>query len=343
MSKKKLLILSGVAVVAIAAVAVALMKKNGKQALEVQTVPVKRGQVIETVTATGKVQPHIQVKISADVSAKITKLTVKEGDWVEKGELLVELDRERYVAAVERAEASLRSSQSEAALAKESVLKAEKDYLRSKELFAKKVESSAAYDVAAATYQVEKARHEAALNDVEQSKALLKQAKDDLSKTRIDAPMTGTISQLNKEVGEIALGSQFHEDVILVLADLVGMEALVDVDENEVVTLALSDTAHVAVDKEIGIRKSLGAKRKSILMQFLIEAILLCNVGEAIGVLAGFGLGNIVSIMTGFAVSVPMEWALGGLAFCTIIGLTFGMWPAIVASKLDPVKALSYE
>lgn len=95
--------------------------------------------------------------------------------------------------------------------------------------------------------------------------------------------------------------------------------------------------------KEIGIRKSLGAKRKSILAQFLIEAIVLCNVGGAIGVLFGFGLGNIVSLMTGFAVSVPLEWALGGLAFCTIVGLTFGMWPAIVASKLDPVKALSYE
>lgn len=248
MSKRSLLILSGVAVVAIAAVAVGLMKKNSNQALEVHTAPVKRRQVIETVTATGKVQPHIQVKISADVSAKITKLTVKEGDWVEKGQLLVELDRERYVAAVERAEASLRSSQSEAELAKESMLKAEKDYLRSKELFAKKVESSAAYDAAVATYQVEKARYAAALNNVEQSKALLKQAQDDLSKTRIYAPMTGTISQLNKEVGEIALGSQFQEDVILVLADLVGMEALVDVDENDVVTLALSDTAHIEVD-----------------------------------------------------------------------------------------------
>jgi putative ABC transport system permease protein len=95
--------------------------------------------------------------------------------------------------------------------------------------------------------------------------------------------------------------------------------------------------------KEIGLRKSLGAKRRSILTQFLIEAIVLCNVGGVFGVLAGFGLGNVVTFFTGFAASVPMEWAFGGLAFCTMVGLTFGMWPAIVASKLDPVKALSYE
>ena len=95
--------------------------------------------------------------------------------------------------------------------------------------------------------------------------------------------------------------------------------------------------------REIGIRKSLGAKRRSILTQFLIEAVVLCNVGGVFGVLAGFGLGNTVTFFTGFAVSVPMEWAFGGLAFCTIVGLTFGMWPAVVASKLDPVKALSYE
>ncbi len=248
MSKKKWLIITGVAVVAVAAVAVGFMKKNGRQELEVQTAPVKRQQVIETVTATGKVQPHIQVNISADVSAKITKLGVNEGDWVEKGDFLVELDRERYVAAAERAEASLKSSASEAVLAKESMLKAEKDFKRTKELFEKQLESSATFDAVAATYQVEKARYESALNNVEQAKALLKQAHDDLSKTRIFAPMAGTISQLNKEVGEIALGSQFQEDVILVVSDLVGMEALVDVDENDVVGISLQDTAHIEVD-----------------------------------------------------------------------------------------------
>ena len=246
--KKKLLIASGVVVIIAAAVVAGLMKKNGNKAVEVETSPVKRQRVVETVTATGKVQPHIQVKISADVSAKITKLAVKEGDWVEKGDFLLELDRERYVAAAERADASLKSSESDARLAKESMLKAEKDYQRSKELFDKKLESSASFDAMSSTYQVEKARYESTLNNVEQARALRKQAQDDLSKTRIFAPMAGTISQLNKEVGEIALGSQFQEDVILVVSDLVGMEALVEVDENDVVAISQSDTANIEVD-----------------------------------------------------------------------------------------------
>ncbi len=95
--------------------------------------------------------------------------------------------------------------------------------------------------------------------------------------------------------------------------------------------------------KEIGIRKSLGAKRKNIMMQFLLEAIILCNMGGIVGVLVGFALGNIVTIFTGFPVNIPMEWTIGGLTFCTAVGLTFGLWPAMVASKMDPVEALRFE
>ncbi len=95
--------------------------------------------------------------------------------------------------------------------------------------------------------------------------------------------------------------------------------------------------------KEIGIRKSLGAKRKNILSQFLLEAIILCNIGGTLGVMVGFGLGNIVTIFTGFAINVPLGWAIGGLLFCTAVGLTFGLWPAITASRLDPIEALRYE
>ena len=95
--------------------------------------------------------------------------------------------------------------------------------------------------------------------------------------------------------------------------------------------------------REIGIRKSIGAKRRNILTQFLLEAIILCNIGGAVGVMVGFGLGNIVSVLTNFAVNVPLEWAIVGLLFCTGVGLTFGFWPAVRASKMDPIVALRWE
>lgn len=95
--------------------------------------------------------------------------------------------------------------------------------------------------------------------------------------------------------------------------------------------------------KEIGIRKSLGAKRGNILLQFLFEAVVLCNVGGIIGILLGFGLGNVMTLMTSFEANIPYEWAFIGMAFCSVIGITFGMIPAIKASKLNPIDALQYE
>jgi len=95
--------------------------------------------------------------------------------------------------------------------------------------------------------------------------------------------------------------------------------------------------------REIGIRKALGAKRRAILMQFLTEAVVLCNIGGALGVLVGFGLGNIVTLFTGFAVHIPLEWAVRGVVFCSAVGLLFGMWPAVRASRLAPIEALRWE
>jgi HlyD family secretion protein len=182
------------------------------------------------VTATGRIQPVTQVKVSADVSARITRLEVEEGDWVEKGELLLELDRERTRAEVERAEANLRSAEAQAAVVEENLDKASKDHARIRDLFGKNLESQANLDAASAAEQVDKARLRSANDDVAQSRAALKQARDALAKTTIYAPMAGTVSRLNKEVGEIALGSQFQADVILEISNLAGMEALVDVD-----------------------------------------------------------------------------------------------------------------
>ena len=95
--------------------------------------------------------------------------------------------------------------------------------------------------------------------------------------------------------------------------------------------------------REIGIRKALGAKPVSILTQFLLEAVILCNIGGMIGVLVGFGLGNLVAVFTHFDVSVPMEWAVIGLLFCSAVGIVFGLLPAIRASRLHPIEALRYE
>jgi putative ABC transport system permease protein len=95
--------------------------------------------------------------------------------------------------------------------------------------------------------------------------------------------------------------------------------------------------------KEIGIRKSLGAKRNNIRNQFLLEAIILCNIGGIIGVLVGIGLGNVMSMMTSFEVSIPVGWAVFGLVFCTMVGITFGLLPAVKAAKLNPIEALHYE
>jgi putative ABC transport system permease protein len=95
--------------------------------------------------------------------------------------------------------------------------------------------------------------------------------------------------------------------------------------------------------KEIGIRKALGAKPESILTQFLLEAILLCNVGGIVGVLAGFGLGNLVTVFTHFDATVPLQWAVIGLLFCSAVGIVFGLLPAVRASRLNPIEALHYE
>jgi len=95
--------------------------------------------------------------------------------------------------------------------------------------------------------------------------------------------------------------------------------------------------------REIGLRKSIGAKRKNILIQFLFEAIILSNIGGVLGVIVGFTLGNIVSILTGFPVTVPMDWAVIGLLFCTAVGLVFGFWPAYKAALLNPIDSLRYE
>jgi HlyD family secretion protein len=239
----------GAAVVLVGAVgAVIVVRSQGGKDLEVQTTKVSREKIVQTVNGTGRIQPKVQVKVSADVSARITKLAVKEGQWVEKGTLLFELDRNRYAAAVQSAEASVRSAQANAALVRQTMDQAQKDFDRSKELLGRGLESQSSHDARQTAHQVEIPRHRSALEQVAQAQAALRQARDDLSKTTIYAPMSGTVSALNKEAGEMALGSQFQADVILVIADLKEMEAQVNVDENDIVDVAIGQEAEIQVD-----------------------------------------------------------------------------------------------
>jgi HlyD family secretion protein len=251
MKRKTLFIMIGVLIIVGAAGAVVL-KGGDDELLEVQTATVSLETIVQKVNATGRIQPKTQVRISADVSGKIVTLHVDEGQFVQKGELLVELDRERYEASVESAEANVRSAQANAKLVEQNMLKAEKDFDRARDVVARKLESQAVLDATSAAYHVEVARYQSALDQVEQARASLKQAADDLSRTIIYSPMTGTISDLNKEQGEIAIGSAFQEDIILVVADLTQMEAQVNVDENDIVSVQIGQLADIKVDALFG-------------------------------------------------------------------------------------------
>ncbi|MFN8178301.1 MAG: efflux RND transporter periplasmic adaptor subunit [bacterium] len=268
MSKRRILWV-GASLVVVSVLAVGMVvRKRADHGLEVQTDKAQKQEIIQKVTATGKIQPRTQVKISADVSAKIKTLAVVEGQWVEKGALLVELDRDRYLAAVESAEASVRSAQANAGLVHQNMDQAQKEFARSKELLANGLESTSGLDTKETAYQVESSRYKAALEQVEQARGALKQTKDDLSKTTIYAPMSGTVSELNKKVGEIALGSQFQADVILVIADLSEMEADVNVDENDITSVAVGQRADIQVDALPdhvlkGIVREIGSSAKS--------------------------------------------------------------------------------
>ncbi|MBD3290039.1 efflux RND transporter periplasmic adaptor subunit [candidate division KSB1 bacterium] len=231
--KKKLLLFSGGLVLIIVFIVANLFKSKGGH-IEVQVEEVKKGSITQTVSGSGKIRPEVEVKISANVSAEIIGLYVEEGDKVKKGDLLVELDAKRYEAALERAKSNLKS-------ARANLKKAKSDYKRTLDLYTKKLISDAEKESAEATLLL-------AESEVEQAQASLEETEDQLQKTKIYSPMTGTVSQLNKELGEIALGSTFQADVIMVVADLSNMEVVAEIDENDVVLVSIGDSTNIEVD-----------------------------------------------------------------------------------------------
>jgi len=229
---KKALIIIGLLAVLGLLVGLNLMKKENGPEVTVQKIT--RGTVIKKVTGSGRIKPAVEVKVSANVSGKILHINAKEGDRVKKGQLLVQLDREQYVASMQRAKSALL-----AAVANEK--KAENDMARTKQLHDQKLVSDADFESSTASLEALKAQRQ-------QMQASLKEAQDKLSKTQLYATMDGIVTKLNKEEGEMAIGATFQEDVIMVVSDLSVMESVIEVDENEVVNIKQGDSCDVELD-----------------------------------------------------------------------------------------------
>jgi HlyD family secretion protein len=236
MKKKKRIIIILGAVLVVAVIIAANALKSGEKTYQVQAEKVERGDLTSIVTANGKIAPKTDVKISAYVPAKITKLPVEEGDQVKKGQLLVQLDDTDYQAAVNRSRAELAS-------AKASREQSQLTFTRQKELYEKKLTSQEQYDMAKTELDLSEARYQ-------QATASLDQAKYNLNKTTMTSPMDGIVTSLNAEVGEIVMIGTMNNPgtVIMTVSDMSEIETEVEVDETDIAQVELGQEAEISID-----------------------------------------------------------------------------------------------
>ncbi|MDX9881468.1 MAG: efflux RND transporter periplasmic adaptor subunit [Prolixibacteraceae bacterium] len=258
MNKKKNKFLPYIIAVATIVIIVLIVGKKqgwiGKDfEIKVATEVVKSRTITELITANGKVQPETEVKISPDVSGEIIDLYVEEGNEVEKGQLLVTIKPDIYIQALNRAEASLNSSRARLAQTEARLIEGELAFNRAKTLFGQKAIAQSDYESAEAAYKVALSEVKAAEFSVRSAEASVEEAREQLVKTKIYAPMSGTISKLNVEKGERVVGTNMYAGTeMMVIANLNKMEVKVDVNENDIVKVAKSDTALVEVDAYMG-------------------------------------------------------------------------------------------
>jgi HlyD family secretion protein len=216
---------------------------------EVEITKIEPIDITETVAATGKIQPEIEVMLSSEVSGEIIELPVKEGQQVEKGDLLVRINPDLIQSALSQAQAGLQNARAGLAQTEASLKNAELNYNRNKMLFDKGVISKSEWDRIVADYEMAKANKEAAYFTVQSASANVKQGQDNLTRTTIYAPMSGTISKLSVELGERVVGTaQMAGTEIIRVANLSNMEVEVDVNENDIVKVQIGDSTLVEVD-----------------------------------------------------------------------------------------------
>ncbi len=252
MSKKTIYILIGAAV-AIIGLLIVLSKSgvigNKDKGKSVEIANVNTMTIVETVSATGKIQPEIEVKISSEVSGEIISLNVIEGQVVKKGDLLVKINPDLYTSGYNRTLSNLSGTKAGLSQADASFKEAKANYDRNKTLFDKGIISKSDWDKSVASFEVAKANKQSAYFSVQSASATVNEAKDNLGRTTIYAPADGTISVLNVELGERVLGTQQMAGTeILRVANLNNMEVEVDVNENDIVKIKVGNEAKVEVD-----------------------------------------------------------------------------------------------
>jgi HlyD family secretion protein len=217
--------------------------------IEVETSEANTIDIIETVSATGKIQPEIEIKISSEVSGEIIDLPIKEGQVVKKGDLLVKINPMLYSSGLNRSISNLSGTKAGLNQADASFKESKANYERSKILYDKGIISKSDWDKAIATFEVAKANKESAYYNVQSASATVKESKDNLGRTTIYSPADGTISSLGVELGERVLGTQQMTGTeLLRVANLNNMEVEVDVNENDIVKINIGDSTKIQVD-----------------------------------------------------------------------------------------------
>ncbi len=243
-----------VAVVAIAIVSVVAVNaaKGGGEGTEVRIEEVSTQDLVSSVTASGQVMPRTKVDLSADITGKITRLTVKDGDYVKEGQFLLQIDPQQYEAQVQRAEAALANARASSAQARANLLQARRNLERQQEIRKTNSALVSAQEIEQLETQLEvnEAQVLAAEENVKQADASLKDARFQLSRTTIYAPMTGRVTRLNVELGETAIMGTLNKDAatLLTISDMSVLETKVKVDETDVSRIAVGDSAVIQID-----------------------------------------------------------------------------------------------
>ncbi|CEN52267.1 putative macrolide-specific efflux protein macA [Capnocytophaga canimorsus] len=249
--KKKVIIIVGIVLVLILLI---VGKKSGwwgnqPKGKEVEVKQITRNSLTQKVSATGKIQPELEIKISSEVSGEIIELPVVEGQMVKKGDLLVRINPDIYQSVLNRSVASLENIKSSLRQAEANFKENEASFERNQKLFEKGVISRAEWDKAVSAYDIAKANRESAKYSVQSAMASVSEAQDNLKRTSIYAPASGTISKLNVELGERVVGTvQMTGTEIMRVANLSSMEVEVDVNESDIVKVNINDRATIEVD-----------------------------------------------------------------------------------------------